>query len=191
MTHNVAVHVHDPDPPAPWSNTWTEERITLLIELRNTNMKRGRIALEINSRTGSNFTRAAVCGKIDRIFPAAKPRLTEEEKAASYRASMERWNAKRREAARQKRIALGLGPDSGFIPASMVQPLAVVVFRPEDFTDANVRGVANLEKHHCRWIFGDDMAEPVFCGLPQLEGRSFCAGHSAIVYAPPQKRRTA
>ncbi|WP_029581977.1 GcrA family cell cycle regulator [Bradyrhizobium sp. URHD0069] len=167
---------------------WTEERIALLKELREAGVQRGEIADRINKQTGSNFTRSAICGKIDRLFPAAHPKKTEEEKAATKRAQRDRDKKLARERRLERRLAAGLPVDMPRRAAKFsVNPgLKIVAFRPEDFRSANVHGVDALESHHCRFICNDDMSAPVFCGLPMLTNSkfSFCAGHHIICTGP-------
>jgi hypothetical protein len=186
------IHDHGFDPPASGVDAWTPERIAILIELREAKMDRRGIAAVLNEKTGSNFTKPAVCGKIDRLFPAAKPRKTPEEKAAAIRAQRDRDNAKKREQTRQRQIELGVdAPRHRTFIGRRDTGLHVVEFRPEDFPGARVHGIPNLEDHHCRFICNEDMAAPVFCGLPRLEHSkfSFCSGHHAICCMQPMGRK--
>jgi hypothetical protein len=81
-------------------------------------------------------------------------------------------------------------PDRPLNQPRKVQPFSVVAFRPEEFADANVHGVANLEEHHCRFICNESISEPVYCGLPMLADSSFsfCAGHHEICSLPERVR---
>lgn len=186
MTHQVAVHTHDPDPPPLIDNDWTDERVTILVRMREEGVKRGAIADAINKETGSKFTRSAICGKIDRLFPAAKPIKTPEERAATLKARREREAAKKRARRAEAREAAGMAPKPQQTP---VQPqLVLVENKPEEFPEARVHGIDALERHHCRFICNDDMSAPVYYGLPILANSrlSYCAGHHQICVAPPK-----
>lgn len=158
---------------------WTEERIALLVKLREENVGRRKIAELINEQTGSSFTKASICGKIDRLFTAAKPTKTPEERAATLLAQRERDREKKRRARQASAAKLRPRRPNTF---------KVVEFRPEDFTEHNVSEVRNLEAHHCRWPVNDDMAAPIFCGLHVIKDTSWCSGHAGIVYRPLDRR---
>lgn len=183
---------HDSDPPVG-PGAWTPERIALLLEYREAKMRRRLIAEEINRLTGSNFTKRAICGKIDRLFPEPRrPRKSEEHKLAVRKACWERNNARKREKRRQARIAAGLDPDQPRRAPTSGKPtapkLAVVAFNPDDFIGERVHGIVNLKAHHCRFMCNDDVSEPVWCGLPVVKGTSWCSGHRAIVFVPARSR---
>lgn len=189
MTHQVATHTHDADPPPVIVSDWTEDRIAILVRMREDGVKRGAIADAINKQTGSKFTRSAICGKIDRLFPAAKPVKTPEERAATLKARRERNAAYKRARRAAAREAAGLAPKPQ--PAPIQPALVVVETRPEDFPEARVHGIDALEPNSCRFeCSGDDFnpAEPVFCGLPILANSkfSYCAGHHRLCVAPPK-----
>lgn len=189
MSHDVAAHAYESDPPPIIDNDWTEERVTLLVQMREQGVQRGAIADAINKQTGSSFTRSAICGKIDRIFPAAKPVKTPEERAATRKAQRERDRLKKRAKRATERKAAGLAPKS---QQRAIQPVLVVVeARPDDFPEARIHGIDALEPNSCRFeCSGDDFnpAAPVFCGLPILANSklSYCAGHHRICVAPPK-----
>lgn len=170
-------------------NDWTEERIAILVQLREEGMKRGAIADAINKQTGSDFTRSAICGKIDRLFPAAKPIKTPEERAETLKAQRERDAEKKRAKRAAEREAVGRAPKPHQAP---IQPALVVIeTRPDDFPEARIRGIDALEANNCRFeCSGDDFnpAEPVFCGLPIMAGSrfSYCACHHQLCVAPPK-----
>src|ERR1019366_5562009 len=42
----------------------------------------------------------------------------------------------------------------------------------------------DLKPNGCRYIFGERPMDFKFCGLPALEGRSWCLHHARIVYHP-------
>jgi hypothetical protein len=64
-------------------------------------------------------------------------------------------------------------------PASSLRlpPLALPV--PAE-ADPVLPGVALLDaqEHHCRWLIGPMR----YCGLPKVQGRSFCPDHTAVAY---------
>jgi hypothetical protein len=170
---------------------WTQERTAMLVQFRSEGMKRGAIADEINKRTGSKFTRAAICGKIDRMYPVAKPIKSEEAKAETKRLRLERNARTKREKRAAERAARGETPKTRQQRRAPAAPiLAIVEVRPEDFPEARVVGIDALQPHHCRFICNDDMATPVYCGLPILSNSSrfsFCAGHHARCTEKPLK----
>lgn len=186
MTHQVAAHIHVSDPPQA-DNYWTEERITILVQMREQGVQRGAIADAINKQTGSMFTRSAICGKIDRLFPAAKPVKTPEERAATRKAQRLRDAEKKRARREAEKKAAG----QAYKPRqTVIQPeLVVVETKPEDFPEARIHGINALEPHRCRFeCSGDDFnpAAPVFCGLPTFGKSSYCASHHRICVAPPK-----
>jgi hypothetical protein len=167
-------------------NDWTDERVSILVQMREQGVQRGAIADAINKQTGSNFTRSAICGKIDRLFPAAKPVKTPEERAETLKAQRERDAEKKRAKRAAEREAAGRASKPQQVP---IQPVLVVVeTKPEDFPGARVHGVDALERHHCRFICNDDMSEPVYCGMPIMANSrfSYCAGHHRVCVAPPK-----
>jgi GcrA cell cycle regulator len=175
---------HGFDPPAELASAWTEDRVALLIRLREENATRVDIAKQINEQTGSNFTKSAVCGKIDRLFPAAKPRKTEEEKAATYRKQLERDRLKKREARNKakppidmnrRRAALGRVVPEPYIcqPAPGVAPLHI--------------DMEGLDDSSCHWPYGDNPF--TFCGHQVLGNLPYCAAHCRIAYLPPKSRK--
>lgn len=175
-----------------FNTDWTEDRISILVQLRNEEWKRGAIADEINRRTGAAFTRSAVCGKLDRIFPAAKPIKTAEERAETIRARNERSMLKKREARAAERAARGDVPKPArerVARPTLAPALAVVAINPDDFKDARVHGMEALEPHHCRFICNDDLREPIYCGLPILARSKFswCSHHHAVLTQQPLK----
>lgn len=172
-------------------NDWTEERIAILIRMRGEGAKRRAIADAINEQTGASFTKAAICGKIDRLFPVAKPVKTPEERAATLKARRERSIL----AKRAKRAADRMAAGQPYRPQQRpIKPTLVVVdAKPEGFPDARVTGIDALEPHHCRFICNDDVSEPVYCGLPIMANSrfSYCAGHHRICVAPPKVQGSA
>jgi hypothetical protein len=177
MLH-AAHDIQDPAPPKEGVHAWTQERIDLLIQLRSDKLSRAAIADEINLRTGSIFTRSAVSGKIDRIFPAAKPKKTPEELAETRR------QQRLREAEKKRQRRLTEKVPAGFASPAPAPKLEVVIPRPEEFPDARIHGLAALETYHCRFICNDDMSAPVYCGLPVIDKTSWCSGHHAQVFTP-------
>lgn len=172
------------DPPSDRS-TWTADQIALLISLREQNVSRREIAARINYATGSNFTKSAVCGKIDRIFPVSKPIKTVEEKAATRQARrqrdilkkrLRRLKAKRSRSSAQcgtdrkaaNGISRGLRPIPFIVSACDVEPLNI--------------SLLDLTPKQCRFPYGESAI--TFCGHQVIEGHSWCSGHARIVYQP-------
>jgi hypothetical protein len=171
MTHLAETNA-PPDGPLAWTNV----RVALLIRLRGEGIKRWKIADIINIETGSNFTRAAVSGKIDRIYTAANPKKTPEEKAATIRAQRERDNEKKRQE-RKARL------EASTATLKQIRPRPFICQPAPDIQPLNLT-FAQLEPgdNRCRYSYGDDPKQMVFCGHPFPENSrlSFCAAHLAV-----------
>lgn len=91
-----------------------------------------------------------------------------------------------------KQMMKGRGWTGQSTGRTLVAPALTVAYRAEDFTDANVHGIANLEDHHCRFICNDDFSSPVYCGrhhsVWSVNGRerasSYCEFHHRICHRP-------
>lgn len=138
---------------------WTPVRIELLRELWPHGSSCGILADKINAATGSEFTRNAVIGKVNREgLPARKRVPTNKEP--------------------RKRIRRDRAPR--LVPQA--RPEA------PDIIDAQIPleqrcSLMDLTNATCRWPVGEpNTAEFFFCGDPTaniVEGRPYCAGHMA------------
>lgn len=183
-------------------DTWTEDRIAILIEEHGKGTARRAIADILNERTGATFTKSAVCGKIDRLFPAARPVKTAEERAATEARRRERDRLKKQ----RKRAAAGARPrvkrtdqprhkyavrlvsangnsNAMRVIRSVVTglpPLRCVDIEPLNLTTYEI----NLGKQ-CEFIKGHD---GLHCGHPTQAGSSYCTPHHDLCWEPPRPK---
>jgi hypothetical protein len=182
--------------------SWTDARIALLTQLREEGkLSRPKIAAFINAQTGSNFTKGAISGKIDRIFPVEKPRLTPEQRAFNKAECKRVYNQRKRDETRAKRVAAGLPldmphgqPRIRIVRASGNSANQRIVVTP-DIAQPKLRCVevvplnltlAQLDQEtQCHYIPGDDL---LYCGHPRftyLRGgkeikSAYCAPHYGV-----------
>ena len=157
-------------------NEWNDERVNLLAQMRSDGISRRDIVGRLNDLTGSKFTLGAVVGKIDRLFPAAKPRLTPEQKVANRK----KWRA--RDAARKRaRRARGKGMHSEPPPR---KPKPAFECREIEASPLHV-SFSDLETGMCRYPYGDDARTMTFCGSKIVERRFwYCAVHMMLCTRP-------
>lgn len=176
---------------------WTDARIAILVDEHAKGTRRRYIAQIINSQTGSAFSKSAVCGKIDRLFPAARPVKTEAEKAATKARQRERDRLKKQrkrscaEFSTERKIKRKY--ESIRIVAANGNSKAMRVIRTVTTDQATLRCVevdprhlsfAELGPKDCRYPYGDGPF--TFCGRPQLDGYSYCEGHKFLCWVPPR-----
>lgn len=217
MTHDVETHTHNSDPPLGLTGKpkkivvredWTTERDAILVDERGRGTVRRVIADIINEKTGSHFTKAAICGRIDRLFPIAKPKKTEAEKAASREARRERDRLKkqrkreqgsptykarkRREyAAREKREIVCIKPAHTNGNGMRVYKGVVVAMPKLRCVEVEPRNLKliDLETSDCRFPYGD--SEITFCGHPVIDGSSYCGPHHGLCREKPLPHQSA
>lgn len=160
MTHEVAAHTHDPDPPtvhvrALKNSFWTPERDRELIQAIELNKSWVEIAEDMGKH------KSAVAGRIKRLKDAGAIVIP-----ADYRIKQLTVSNKARAGKPLNR------------PANLAD---------ENFQIIGVIGLDALESRHCRFIANDDMAEPLYCGHT-VERGSYCNHHRGIVYQPQDDR---
>jgi hypothetical protein len=154
MTHLVATHIHESDPPsirvrALKNSFWTPQRDRELIRAIQDNKSWA----EISGNMGKH--KSAVAGRIKRLKDAGAIVIP-----ADYR--IKQVSISNRARARRP----------------LNRPAAAV---DADFQIVGIVGLDMLEAHHCRFIANDDASEPLYCGH-RVERGSYCSHHRAIVY---------
>lgn len=167
MTHDVPIHVHNPDPPRQRLRpSWPDalrEKVQALWEHHSA----AEIASILWEQDRVAFSRNSIISIIHRMSAGtpARPRKT-------------------------NRVMPGPNPVRLLARKQRAEHLTVVPFRAEDFTAANVHGIADLQDHHCRFICNDDLSAPIYCGLPRVEGSHFwfCSDHLQTCTATREAR---
>lgn len=161
---------------------WTAERVEVLTKLRAEGLGRGAITQKLNELTGSKFTKSSVCGKIFRLFPAVKPRKTEEEKRAVKLAQRKR-DAENKRKRRQAWRELN-DPDRKGAARGRIDPGPYECREVED-SPRHV-SLIELEAGECRYPYGDDPRTMTFCGqkITERSAFSFCTVHKLLCTRP-------
>lgn len=150
---------------------WTADDIDAL---RRMWLEEGLSATQIAMRLGSGRTRNAVLGKLHREGLCLSP-----ERAQARESNRVRYQRAR--SRRSPRTPRPMTPLQKMIAANPVFD------RPDDIARVSF---LDLEEKHCRFIPGNPREiktnEPQYCGLPKVDGLSYCEGHSRLCYAPPQ-----
>jgi hypothetical protein len=179
------------------SDTWTEDRVAILVAEHGKGTRRLFIAHILNEKTGSAFTKSAVCGKIDRLFPAEKPIKTEEEKAATKARRRERDRAKKQ----RERAESGVKPRAKRHAKHKYETVHIVrangnsdsmkltrSIKTDQFIPRCVEieprhlTLIDLEPNDCRYPYGYDTV--TFCGHPKQAGSSYCVPHHHLCLEP-------
>jgi hypothetical protein len=160
MTHDVAVHTHNPDPPtirvrALKNSFWTPERDRELVQAIEDNKSWAEIAEDMGKH------KSAVAGRIRRLKEAGAVVIP-----SDYRIKQVSISNKARAGRSLNRAAAPLDAD---------------------FQIVGIVGLDAMEAHHCRFIANDDASEPLFCGH-RVERGSYCSHHRTIVYQPHDDR---
>lgn len=140
-------------------HVWTEHRVDALKAYR----AKGLSASEIASRLGW-VTRNAVIGKLHRLGLT-----TVSEKKSKKRQLSPKEAGRDQEPVRRIRDRLAALP---------LEPLP-----KEDAPPARLFKLQDLEKHNCRWPYGDPKSAAFgFCGCQIVEGTSYCSQHVRRAY---------
>lgn len=177
MTHDIACHVHDPDPPcAPqknqFSSSWTDELVEEIRTLWATNSA-SQIASILNQR-GYTFTRSAIVAKLHRL------KLTVEDKIAIHPATT--FKAEGDDPQRARRIRSRTAKAVQPVPF-VCQPLAQVELRHlslQDLTDQTCKFECSGADHPSAFTF---------CGNDAVFGKPYCAAHCRVAHLPAQPSR--
>lgn len=147
------------------TRAWTEQQVVLLVELNaEKTMSASEIAKEMERRTGFEFSRNAICGKLFRLGiqnKPFKPRKLRVRKAAAY-------------------PSIRILEDQGVARTAKPEPL--VAFNSLNLT------LMDLGPDDCRYPTSGDNDPVRFCGHP-ISNRSFCAAHYQISYYTPRAPR--
>jgi hypothetical protein len=76
----------------------------------------------------------------------------------------------------------GMLSDGRVKKPALEEPL-ISRFYADDVSEFNIRGMYDLERHHCRFIISADLTEPISCGRAVVRG-SWCEHHRRIVFEP-------
>ena len=149
---------------------WTDERNRLLVEFQAT-LSRSLLAERINERTGSNFTRNAVIGRLKRVGlcePAqlGQVKLVKSSANHAYRGSLGPIVQKINKEAKQPKLT----PVPFVCQPVEVEPLHLALI--------------DLESDQCRQPYGT--GPYTFCGHAKRPGSSYCWAHSAVNEVPAQ-----
>jgi GcrA cell cycle regulator len=173
--------------------TWNDERVETLKKL----WSEGLSASQIANRLGRDLSRNAVIGKVHRLGLSGR---------ASQRHSMVMRRVGKVSAAMQhsklataskRRALIRRGKyDEARAACVVVAPtFKPLPLPPEPVRPAKLVSFAELEDHHCRFIFGDPKtADHGFCGAKKAPGLSYCDGHAhgengCLVGVPAPKNR--
>lgn len=164
-------------------STWSDERVTALVQLNSDGLSSSEIATKLGGTT-----RCAVIGKLQRLgiasaySPKVEPKT--EAKPRIIRAK------KRTEPVEHRVISRIRVNGSGLIIAetteSDIPPLRCVEIRTRDLS------FADLEENDCRYPDGGTDERPLitFCGNPRREGSSYCGPHHALAWRKPEPPKT-
>lgn len=144
---------------------WDKQRTEMLRALhRAGELSFGGIALEINRKTGSRFSRGAIIGKSMRLgLMDARPR-----RVAGINLNGPVSKAGRPRADGGGRVRAPFTP-----PAPLYRPPD----KPQWFLGVIFADLkpSYLKPSHCRYPHGGEDGTPIlFCGRPQMEGSSYC-----------------
>ena len=150
------------------TNIWTEERLSLLRELRLSGKSYKQIGIELG------VNRNSVASRLRRLGMSQKQvRLSPEELRRRLLARREKYNADKR----AKRAAAGAKPK----PA-IAKLFDIALPSPPFNLD-----LLELRDHHCRFAYGESTPY-LFCGHNVVEGSSWCPAHFRICTTPPRPR---
>lgn len=144
---------------------WTDERIELLKVLFGRGLSASQIAFELG-----HATRNAVIGKIHRLGlsretakKTAAPRVPRESKISVTR----------------------VNSNSHVLRVMPAVEVAQYELKCVEIVPLNV-SLLELATDGCHYIPGDDL---LYCGHPSLEGKSYCAPHYYLCFAPSAPRK--
>jgi GcrA cell cycle regulator len=162
--------------------SWTEERVSLLMQLWGN----GKSASEIAEILGG-VTRNAVIGKAHRLGLSGRPSPIRKSSQPSRPRSQPKRAAKPA-APKPMRQA----PSSN---ASSSRPARIAAgSTPPPLVDDGPEGgatILDLTERMCRWPMGDprQTEEFRFCGRSTVDGLVYCAHHAALAYQPARSSK--
>ena len=180
---------------------WTEDRVTLLVKLR----EEGKTSSQIAEALGDT-TRNAVIGKIFRLGLAKPMKKKPAQDAAGDQTSQPGDSP-------EQATGATVGADMGALPGNSdvgeaiessepdvvrsVEDVAHVAGMDETMTlvkraerDAKKLSLLELTERTCKWPVGDPSSgEFWFCGLPSKAGKPYCEAHIGLAFQPFTSRR--
>ena len=180
---------------------WTEERVKMLLQLR----EEGKTSSQIAEALGDT-TRNAVIGKIFRLGLAKPSKRKPAQDAAEERISNRGNSPEKRggtTGAAESASPENPGTETAGEPSSesdfarSVEDAAHVVGMDETMTlvkkaerDAKRLSLLELTERTCKWPVGDPSTDDFwFCGLPSKTGKPYCEAHIGLAYQPFTSRR--
>jgi len=171
---------------------WSPEDVTRLRIM----WEGGRSASIIANEFGGGMTRNAVLGKIWRLgyrkekttvsLRNTSPWLTRRDEQAlkeakikkmTDRAEKEKQRKELEQNRRKQRLEAALVPDDPIIDVNTPLPTSRLV------------KLLALRDGLCHWPLGDPLSKSFsYCGADSDIGRTYCPGHMAMAYYPPQRR---
>ena len=180
---------------------WTEDRVKMLLQLR----EEGKTSSQIAEALGDT-TRNAVIGKIFRLG-LAKPAKKNPAQDAVEDQRPQRGNSLEKKTG-ETGTAEGASPKSSNAEAAgepssesdfvrSVEDASHVVGMDETMTlvkraerDAKKLSLLELTERTCKWPVGDPSTDDFwFCGLPSKTGKPYCEAHIGLAFQPFTSRR--
>lgn len=147
------------------------------------------IAGDINAAHGTKLTRNAVIGRLMRLgLSGARADIKYRVRPGPAKKvlSLRFGEGKRRE--KQGFVVLQ-PPKPKKRAADLFKQMECLPLPAEDTPPAKLIAVADLEAHHCRWVYGN-VGEPVhgFCGEEKIDGLPYCLKHARKAFQPSRPR---
>jgi hypothetical protein len=157
------------------TDIWSEhpEYVNNLKMLRASGTPASRIAMEMNLKFGTDFTRNAIIGKMGRL------KLPRPKRDARH--------TMKRPAKPVPRETKRLDPfRAAHLDAAMHIEAKQAVELPPDQSEFAV-SFKQLREHHCRWPIDQPSGPIWYCGAQKAE-QSYCSRHAAIGFRPVSRR---
>ncbi|MDQ0462611.1 GcrA cell cycle regulator [Caulobacter ginsengisoli] len=169
---------------------WSQERVEALKRGFAAGLSFARIAREI----GGGVTRNACIGKATRMgLERSRDKAAFHQLASKVGTANHKAVEAGRERLKAPPVARATAQNNGFnFRGAHVQPAglrALAAFDERAFE--GLQGgvaMAEVERHHCRWPFGDpERRDFRFCGARKARG-SYCSAHAAIAFPVPPEQ---
>lgn len=159
--------------------TWTEELIAEAIEHWSDGLSAGLIALRINTKHKTGFSRNAIIGKLHRMGFSnirGNPRLKLHKIPKKRLKKVEKDSPAPKTTKKIKTVRVTYGNAPYYAPNIKPLPAPVVVKKETQVT------IDQLQHHHCREIVTKEGQPVKYCGARKKEGSSYCEKHHSINY---------
>ena len=168
--------------------SWTDDIENDLAVHYGQGLSRSRIMTALNEKFGTDFTRSAVIGKIDRLKKAG--RLRDLDVPSKPKALTGRSRPPRRRASVP---ALRLAPAPRPARVSRKPPPQTEAVNAKAVGGGQGVSLLDIESGQCRFPVKGRGVDVRFCGRPvdpdaPRHGRQYCADHRAIATAAPRTR---